>query len=168
MLLLKRLWKSSDLEIVLDKCNRLVVKVHQLLAQGRWFFPDTPASSTTKTGRHDIAEILLKVALNTNNSKFKFKIIFAWTTSLLLLSNTISKSDDFQSRFSSNMTGTTSEAGLLTSLEHPNSGATYLSGAPRPVLVVEEAGVSGKNHRPWASNWWTLSLAAASRVHPFL
>jgi hypothetical protein len=25
---------------------------------------DTPASSTTKTGRHDIAEILLKVALN--------------------------------------------------------------------------------------------------------
>jgi hypothetical protein len=23
----------------------------------------------------------------------------------------------------------------------------------RPVLVVEEAGVSGENHRPWASNW---------------
>jgi hypothetical protein len=27
----------------------------------------TPASSTTKTGHHDIAEILLKVALNTIN-----------------------------------------------------------------------------------------------------
>jgi hypothetical protein len=27
----------------------------------------TPASSTTKTGHHDIAEILLKVALNTKN-----------------------------------------------------------------------------------------------------
>jgi hypothetical protein len=27
----------------------------------------TPASSTTKTGRHDIAEILLKVALSTIN-----------------------------------------------------------------------------------------------------
>jgi hypothetical protein len=27
----------------------------------------TPAFSTTKTGRHDIAEILLKVALNTIN-----------------------------------------------------------------------------------------------------
>jgi hypothetical protein len=40
-------------------------KVYQLLAQGRWFSPDTPASSTNKTGRHDIAEILLKVALNT-------------------------------------------------------------------------------------------------------
>ena len=61
-------------------CTRLAAasdKVHQLLAQGRRFSPDTPASSTTKTGRHDIAEILLKVALNTNNSKFKFKIIFA-------------------------------------------------------------------------------------------
>ena len=38
-------------------------KVYQLLAHGRWFSPGTPASSTTKTGRHDIAEILLKVAL---------------------------------------------------------------------------------------------------------
>jgi len=26
---------------------------------------------------------------------------------------------------------------------------------------VEEAGVHGENHRPWASNWYTLSLAAA-------
>ena len=42
-------------------------KVYQLLAYGRWFSPGTPASSTTKTGRHDIAEILLKVALNTIN-----------------------------------------------------------------------------------------------------
>jgi hypothetical protein len=32
-----------------------------LLAHGQWFSPGTPASSTTKTGRHDIAEILLKV-----------------------------------------------------------------------------------------------------------
>jgi hypothetical protein len=38
-----------------------------LLADGWWFSPDTPASSTTKTGRHDIAEILLKVALNRKN-----------------------------------------------------------------------------------------------------
>ena len=37
----------------------------------------------------------------------------------------------------------------------------------RPVLVVEEDGVPGENHRPWASNWLTLSLAAANRVHPF-
>jgi len=42
-------------------------KVYQLLAHGRWFSPGAPASSTTKTVRHDIAEILLKVALNTKN-----------------------------------------------------------------------------------------------------
>ena len=49
-------------------CTRLAAasdKVYQLLAHGRWFSPGTPASSTTKTGRHEIAEILLKVALNT-------------------------------------------------------------------------------------------------------
>jgi hypothetical protein len=40
-------------------------KVYQLLAHGRWFSPGTPASSTHKTGRHDIIEILLKVAFNT-------------------------------------------------------------------------------------------------------
>jgi hypothetical protein len=28
-----------------------------------WYSPGTSASSTTKTGRHDIAEILIKVAL---------------------------------------------------------------------------------------------------------
>jgi len=51
-------------------CTRLAAtsdKVYQLLAHGRWFSPGTPASSTTKTGRHDIAEILLKVVLNTIN-----------------------------------------------------------------------------------------------------
>ena len=35
-------------------------KVYQLLAQGRWFSPGTPASSTTKTGHHDIAESDIK------------------------------------------------------------------------------------------------------------
>jgi hypothetical protein len=43
-----------------------VIKVYQLLAHSRWFSSGT-ASSTTKTGRHDIAEILLKGALSTNN-----------------------------------------------------------------------------------------------------
>jgi hypothetical protein len=40
-----------------------MIKVYQLLAEGQWFSPGTPASSTTKTDHHDIAEILLKVAL---------------------------------------------------------------------------------------------------------
>jgi hypothetical protein len=48
-------------------CTRLAAasdKVYQLLAYGRWFSPGTPASSSTKSGRHDIAEILLKAAFN--------------------------------------------------------------------------------------------------------
>jgi hypothetical protein len=40
-----------------------------LLAHDRWFSPGTPVSSTTKTGRHDLAEILLKVALKHQKSK---------------------------------------------------------------------------------------------------
>jgi len=32
---------------------------------GPWFSPGTPVSSTNKTDRHDITEILLKVVLNT-------------------------------------------------------------------------------------------------------
>jgi hypothetical protein len=52
-------------------CTRLAAasdKVYQLLDHGRWFSPGTPASSTTITGRHDIAEILLKVALKHQKS----------------------------------------------------------------------------------------------------
>jgi hypothetical protein len=40
-------------------CTRLAAasdKVYQLLAHGWWFSTGTPASSTTKTGRHYIAE----------------------------------------------------------------------------------------------------------------
>ena len=40
-------------------------KVCQWLAAGRWVIPGTPVSSTNKTDRHDITEILLKVMLNT-------------------------------------------------------------------------------------------------------
>jgi len=41
------------------------LQVCQWLATGRWFSPGTPIFSTNKTDRHDISEILLKVALNT-------------------------------------------------------------------------------------------------------
>ena len=64
-------WVRARLCKLQKGCIRLAAasdKVYQLLAYGRWFSPGTPASSTTKTGRHDIAEILLKVALNTNKS----------------------------------------------------------------------------------------------------
>jgi hypothetical protein len=59
------------------RCTRLTGasdKVYQLLAHGWWF---SPAFSTTKTGRHDIAEILLKVALNTKNKNQSIKVFQA-------------------------------------------------------------------------------------------
>ena len=48
-------------------CTRLMTvrdKVCQLPTKGRRFPPGTPVSSATKTDQHDIAKILLKVALN--------------------------------------------------------------------------------------------------------
>ena len=42
-----------------------------LVFRGRWFSPGIPASSITKTGCHDTAEILLKVALKHQKSTTK-------------------------------------------------------------------------------------------------
>jgi hypothetical protein len=58
-------------KLQITRYTRLAVasdKVYQLLAHGRWFSPGTPASSNTKTGRHNIAEIMLKVALKQQKS----------------------------------------------------------------------------------------------------
>jgi hypothetical protein len=55
-------------------CNRLAAasdKVYQLLAHGWWFFPGSPASSTTKTGRHDIA--LSGIKHNKSNRIIEFR-----------------------------------------------------------------------------------------------
>jgi hypothetical protein len=59
---------SRPLRKLQKECARLAAandKVYQLLAHGRW---SPPAFSTTKTGRHYIAEILLKVALKHQKS----------------------------------------------------------------------------------------------------
>jgi len=61
-------WVRARLCKLQKGCTRLAAacdKAYQLLAYGRWF---SPASSTTKTGCHDIAEILLKVALKHKKS----------------------------------------------------------------------------------------------------
>jgi hypothetical protein len=55
--------------LVRARCTTLCDKVCQWLATGRWFFQGPPVSSTNKTDRHDIIEILLKVALNTINKQ---------------------------------------------------------------------------------------------------
>ena len=62
---------AHDFVNYIKGCTRLAAasdKDYQLLAHGRWFSPGTPASSTTKTDRHDIAEILLNVALKHQKS----------------------------------------------------------------------------------------------------
>ena len=53
--------------LIRARCTTLCDKVCQWLATGRWCSPGPPVSSTNKTDHHDIhvAEILLKVALNT-------------------------------------------------------------------------------------------------------
>jgi hypothetical protein len=52
-------------------CTRLAVvsdQVYQLLPHGRQFSPGTPASSTTKTDHHDIAESGIKHNKSINQS----------------------------------------------------------------------------------------------------
>jgi hypothetical protein len=57
-------------------CTRLTAasdKVYQLLAHGQWFSPGTPASSTTKTGCHDIVESGIK-----HNKSNQIKSLHEW------------------------------------------------------------------------------------------
>ena len=74
-------WVRAQLCKLQKGCTWLAAasdKVYQLLAQGRWF---SPASSTTKTGHNDIAEILLKVALKHQKSnQINQQIPHLWTS----------------------------------------------------------------------------------------
>jgi hypothetical protein len=68
-------WVRAWLCKLQKRCTRLTAatdKVYQLLAHGRWFFPGTSASSTTKTVYNDIAEILLKVVLKHQKIKSNY------------------------------------------------------------------------------------------------
>jgi hypothetical protein len=57
-------WKNSRCFIYFAT-TLLRDKVCQQLAASQWFSPGTPVSFTNKTDRHHIAEVVLKVALNT-------------------------------------------------------------------------------------------------------
>ena len=46
-----------------------VINFSSLLAHGRWFSPGIPASYTTKTGRHDITEVVLNMSLKYHIAK---------------------------------------------------------------------------------------------------
>ena len=68
-------WVRTQLCKLQKGCTRLAAAsdtIYQLLAHGRWFSHSTKASSTTKTGRHDIAEILLKVVLSTKDQSIYY------------------------------------------------------------------------------------------------
>ena len=58
-----------SLNLTQGEVYNIMWPVCQWLAAGRWFTPGPPVSSTNKTDRHDITEILLKVALNTINNQ---------------------------------------------------------------------------------------------------
>ena len=61
------------------RCTTSCDKVCQWLSTGRWFSLGPPVSSTNKTDRHDITEILLKVASKTNkrNNNLPWQFPFA-------------------------------------------------------------------------------------------
>jgi hypothetical protein len=57
------------------RCTTLCDNVYHWLATGRWLCQVTSVSCTNKTDRHDIAEILLKVALDTIKQTNKRSIL---------------------------------------------------------------------------------------------
>jgi len=68
----KKIWtKMVNNSTNISKTNdtTLCDKVCHWLPTGQWFSPSTPVSSTNKTDRHNITEILLKVVLNTIKPK---------------------------------------------------------------------------------------------------
>jgi hypothetical protein len=58
-------------------------KVCQWRTSGRWIYPGTPVSSNNRTGRHDITEIVLKMALNTITLALTHQLDFHMTMGIL-------------------------------------------------------------------------------------
>jgi len=55
--------------------NKNIVYTTQKISNKRGFSPGPPVSSSNKTDRHDITEILLKVALNTTKQTNSNKLL---------------------------------------------------------------------------------------------
>ena len=74
---------SSGKAYLIQHCD----KGCQWLATGRWFSPGPPVSSTNKTDRHNITEILLKEVLNTINHSliYGFWLLLCYLQTFLAL-----------------------------------------------------------------------------------
>ena len=77
MFLIKLAVRSNPVNGEVYSIQRYVISFVSNLRQVGCFCPGTPESSTNKTDRHDIAEIWLKVVLNTINTLIKFIIFFS-------------------------------------------------------------------------------------------
>ena len=96
------LWVRIPLRRGVPVQNTLCDKVCQWLAAGMWFSPGTLVSSTNKTGRHNITEILLKVALIKHNNPTSVYLLTWFNFVLLMHINSIksTSSGHFQSKWS--------------------------------------------------------------------
>ena len=75
---------SNPVQAMCTPYSIMCDKVCQRFTAGRWFSPCTAVSATNKTDCHDIAEILLKVALNTPFLP-RFSILFNYFIEYLML-----------------------------------------------------------------------------------
>ena len=76
-----------------ERCITVCNKDGQWLAIGRYFSPGSPITSTNKTAHHDIAEILLKVALgNTkqSNNYLQYRTLYNHSSILYTILHSIS------------------------------------------------------------------------------
>ena len=77
-------WVCTRLCKLQKRCTRLAAesdKVYQLLVHGRWFYL---ASTTTKTGRHDIAESGFKTPKINQSNQINNISVITWQSVLLV------------------------------------------------------------------------------------
>jgi len=67
--------------------NLIVVIYELLLVADRWFSASTPNSPTNKTNRHEITEVLLKVAFKTLTMHCSFYSFASKYTGYIILHN---------------------------------------------------------------------------------
>jgi hypothetical protein len=153
------LWVRISIRV---RCTILCYKVCQWLATGRWFSPGSRVSCTNKTDRHDITEILLKVALNTikQTNKQNTSQSFFFTVSQFyrdLVPEHLNSSPVFSVVRVARSLVFCEVFCLFVCLMVFNATFNNISVISwRSVLLVQETWEPGENHRPVASHWQTL------------